>query len=131
MAEQPDGCYPRVNGGMMQRDQRFGGKIVSLVGKVIQPNTLQTADGTLVNINLETLHDTTLVMVNPDLCIEIVGMVSDPTTITVRTWLLELISCSSFGEDSCFSRLTDPYIFSLTSFFIFGFSRPESLNALL
>jgi hypothetical protein len=87
MAEQPDGCYPRINGGMMQRDQQFAGKIVSLVGKVTQPNTLQTADGTLVNVNVATLHDASPMMVNPDFCIEIVGVVSDPTTITVSTVL--------------------------------------------
>lgn len=96
--EQLDGCFPRINGGMMQRDtQRFVGKLVSLVGKVTAPNTLQTADGTMVNIDVDQMTDTTLMIVNPDLVIEIMGMVTDATTFAVsviyRLCPIELLSC--------------------------------------
>ncbi|KAG7355065.1 replication factor A [Nitzschia inconspicua] len=81
MDHQPDGSFPRINGGMMQKDLRYAGKLVSLVGRVTEPNKLLTADGTLVNVDTEPLQDGTL-MVNPDLCVEIMGAVSDATTIS-------------------------------------------------
>ncbi|KAG7359108.1 replication factor A [Nitzschia inconspicua] len=80
MDHQPDGSFPRINGGMMQKDFRYVGKLVSLVGRVTEPNKLLTADGTLVNVDTESLQET--LIVNPDLCVEIMGAVSDATTIT-------------------------------------------------
>jgi hypothetical protein len=82
MPEQEDGCYPRVNGGMIQSNQ-YNGTIVSVVGKVIGPATLQTADGT--NISLQTEFVADGLLVNPDLCIEIIGQVNDATMVTVST----------------------------------------------
>lgn len=87
MAEQKDGCYPRVNGGMIQTNQ-YTGMIVSVVGKLIDHNTLQTADGSNITLNTENIIDG--VVVNPDLCIEIIGSVNDATSVTVsqRSWVL-------------------------------------------
>jgi hypothetical protein len=90
----PEGSFPRINGGMMQKDPRFTGNLVSLVGKVTQPNTLQTADGTLVHIDTDALADAPP-MVNPDLCVEIMGLVANPTTITV-SWTKHLLGRQHF-----------------------------------
>mmetsp|Transcript_5388 Transcript_5388/g.8505 ORF Transcript_5388/g.8505 Transcript_5388/m.8505 type:complete len:129 (+) Transcript_5388:93-479(+) len=78
--QQPDGCFPRINGGMIQT-QAYHGMIVSLVGKVIAPDTIQAADGTNVHVMTDQLAEGSL-MVNPDLVVEIMGMVIDQTTIT-------------------------------------------------
>ena len=87
MAEQDDGCYPRVNGGMIQTNQ-YNGAIVSVVGKVTSPSTLQTADG--INITLQTDDLPDGLLVNPDLCIEIIGSVIDATMVTVSTSRINL-----------------------------------------
>lgn len=78
-----DGAFPRINGGMMQKDMRYIEQLVSLVGKVIAPNKLQTADGTVVDIDCGQLSDGGP-MVNPDLSVEIMGLVANATTISVR-----------------------------------------------
>ena len=82
---QADGCYPRVNGGMIQSNQ-YTGSIVSLVGKVTGPETLTTADGTKVTINTEYIEGGLLV--NPDLVIELIGQVQDPTVVNVSFILI-------------------------------------------
>jgi hypothetical protein len=67
--QQPDGCFPRVNGGMIQTSPHlYNGKIVSLVGKVVAPDTIQTSDGTNVHVITDQLNEGTL-MVNPDLAV--------------------------------------------------------------
>jgi hypothetical protein len=88
MSEQKDGCYPRVNGGMIQT-QKYDGVIVSVVGKAVNQNTLQTADGT--NITVSSEHLTDGLSVNPDLCIELIGQVSDATSIMVSGMILTLL----------------------------------------
>ena len=81
MAEPKPGAYPRVNGGMIQTGA-FNETIVSIVGKLIDQSTFQTADGT--NITLNTAEIVDGVMVNPDMAVEIIGLVNDQTTVTVR-----------------------------------------------
>jgi hypothetical protein len=81
MVDQEDGAYPRINGGMLQ-SQQFNGMIVSAVGKVVGPNTLQAADGT--NITLDTDNVAEALVVNPDKCVEIIGSAQDATTLMVR-----------------------------------------------
>lgn len=87
MSVQKDGCYPRVNGGMIQTNQ-YNGMIVSVVGKLINHNTLQTADGTNITLSTENIIDG--LVVNPDLCIELIGSVADATSVTVSA---RRISC--------------------------------------
>jgi hypothetical protein len=84
MADQGPGCYPRVNGGMIQT-QRFAGMIVSVMGKLISPNTLQTADGTSIALDTEQIADG--LVVNPDMCIEIIGSVVDATSVMVSLFI--------------------------------------------
>jgi hypothetical protein len=81
MADQEDGAYPRINGGMLQ-SQQYNGMIVSAVGKIVGPNTLQAADGT--NITLDTENIAEALVVNPDKCVEIIGSAQDATTLMVR-----------------------------------------------
>jgi len=82
MAEgQIDGAYPRINGAMLQ-SQQYNGMIVSAVGRVVGGNTLQTADGT--NITLDTDNIAEPLVVNPDMCVEVMGSALDATTLTVR-----------------------------------------------
>ena len=81
MAEQEQGAYPRINGGMLQ-SQQFNGMIVSAVGKVVGPNSLQAADGTNITIDTESIAEA--LVVNPDMCVEIIGIAQDATTIGVR-----------------------------------------------
>jgi hypothetical protein len=74
MAEegQPDGCFPRVNGGMIQSaPEVYGGKIISVVGKVVGPDTIQTSDGSVVTVITDQLPEGTLI-VNPDLVVSYV-----------------------------------------------------------
>lgn len=81
MTEQEDGCYPRINGAMLQTG-KYNGMIVSAVGKVVGSNTLLAADGTSITMDTEQAAEP--IMVNPDMCVEIIGSVEDQTTITVR-----------------------------------------------
>lgn len=79
MSEQKDGSYPRVNGGMIQT-QQYTGMIVSVVGKMIGQDTLETADGTKIALSCEYLQDP--LVVNPDMPVEIIGNVVDATSVT-------------------------------------------------
>ncbi|KAL3918685.1 MAG: hypothetical protein SGILL_004120 [Bacillariaceae sp.] len=88
---QPNGVYPRLNGGMMQTGQ-YQNLIVSLVGKVTAVNTLTAADGSTVTVDVDQLGDTRLMMVNEDRVIEIIGMVANPTTLTAFV-------CRDLGND--------------------------------
>lgn len=80
MSEQKDGSYPRVNGGMIQT-QQYTGMIVSVVGKMIGQDTLETADGTKIALSCEYLQDP--LVVSPDMPVEIIGNVVDATSVTV------------------------------------------------
>ena len=81
MAEQEQGCYPRINGAMLQT-QQYDGMIVSAVGKLIGPNSLLAADGTSISLDTEAIEEALLV--NPGICVEIIGRAEDATTVTVR-----------------------------------------------
>mmetsp|Transcript_111229 Transcript_111229/g.321595 ORF Transcript_111229/g.321595 Transcript_111229/m.321595 type:complete len:120 (-) Transcript_111229:104-463(-) len=79
MAEQQeDGAYPRVNGALLQT-QQYNGMIVSAVGKVVGPNTLQAADGTSITLDTDNIAES--LVVDPDMCVEIIGSAQDATTI--------------------------------------------------
>lgn len=78
MAEQEDGAYPRINGALLQ-SQQFDGMIVSAVGRVVGPNTLQASDGT--NITLDTDNIAEALVVDPNMCVEIIGSAQDATTL--------------------------------------------------
>ena len=78
---QKDGCYPRVNGTMLQSLQ-FDGMIVSLVGKLIGPGHFQASDGTNVSLDTSQMEE---IAPNPDMVIEIIGQVADSTNVTVST----------------------------------------------
>ena len=81
MSEQKDGCYPRVNGAMIQ-SQQYNGMIVSIVGKLVGNDTLQAADGTSITLSTDVLQDG--LVQNPDMCVEIIGQVTDATNVAVR-----------------------------------------------
>jgi hypothetical protein len=81
MAAQPEGCYPRLNGAMIQ-SQQYNGMIASVVGKLINSTTLQAADGTNLTLGTDYLQDG--LVNNPDMCVEIIGQVVDATSMTVR-----------------------------------------------
>ena len=53
------------------------------VGRIVGPNTLQAADGT--NITLDTDNVAEALVVNPEMCVEIMGSAQDATTIVVRS----------------------------------------------
>ena len=80
MVNQEDGTYPRINGAMLQ-SQQFKGMIVSAVGRVVGPNTLLAADGT--NITLDTENIAEALVVNTQMCVEIIGNAQDATTLMV------------------------------------------------
>ncbi len=80
MTDQEDGAYPRINGAMLQ-SQQYNGMIVSAVGRVLGPHTLQAADGT--NITLDTDNVAEALVVNPEMCVEIIGSAQDATTLMV------------------------------------------------
>jgi hypothetical protein len=88
---QPDGVYPRLNGGMMQTGN-YQNLIVSLVGRVTGVNTLTAADGTEVKVDVDQLADNRLMMINPEQVIEIIGCVQNPTTIMAFV-------CRDLGND--------------------------------
>lgn len=94
MAEvaQEDGAYPRINGGMLQ-SQQFTGMIISAVGYIVGPNTMQAADGT--NITLDTDNIAEALVVNPEMCVEIIGSAQDATTIAVCTNPVSPLALSS------------------------------------
>jgi hypothetical protein len=77
---QPNGVYPRFNGGMIQTGD-YQDLIASLVGRVMGVNTLTAADGTEVKVDIDQLADNHLMMINPKQVIEIIGCVQNPTTI--------------------------------------------------
>ena len=86
--QQADGCFPRVNGEMIQ-SRAYNQMIVSLVGKVIANSQILSADGTIVNVITDQIPDGALI-VNPDMVIELMGQVVDETTIMVRTLTIKL-----------------------------------------
>ncbi|KAL3922221.1 MAG: hypothetical protein SGILL_002319 [Bacillariaceae sp.] len=81
---QPEGCYPRLNGGMMQSG-KYQHKIISLVGKMASTTKITASDGTLVELDISQLVEMPekhkFAMQNPNMAIEIVGMVLSPTTL--------------------------------------------------
>lgn len=81
---QQDGCFPRVNGGMIQSGA-YVQYIVSIVGKIVMPDTLVASDGTMVKLSAEYYPDGAL-PVNPDMVVEVMGQVADETRVTV-SWL--------------------------------------------
>lgn len=86
MAEQREGCYPRVNGEMVQ-SQQYNGAIVSIVGKLVSVDTLQASDGT--NVAVDTSQIEGGLINNPDMVVEVIGQVADATNITVSIDLLK------------------------------------------
>lgn len=117
MAEQKEGCYPRLNGSMLQA-QNYDGMIVSVVGKLINNTTLQAADGT--NLTVATEHIQDGLVHNPDMCVEIIGQVVDATSLTVRKAFLEdnilfvnFLTCAPpfLSIGICRSRTIDRYGF--------------------
>jgi len=81
MTEQPEeGVYPRINGSMLQT-QQFSGQLVSAVGYVTGPNTLQAADG--VSISLDTDSIAEPLLIQPGVAVEIIGIAYDATTVQV------------------------------------------------
>lgn len=80
--QQQDGCFPRVNGGMIQTGAYIQ-YIVSIVGKIVAADTLVSSDGTMVKLSAEYYADGAL-PVNPDMCVEVMGQVADETRVTVR-----------------------------------------------
>jgi hypothetical protein len=109
MTEQKDGCYPRLNGSMIQ-SQQYNGMIISLVGKVMDTSTFQAADGTNLTLNTEYVQDG--LVPNPDMCVEIVGQVQDATTVSVCISMRLFDGVSSF----CFAFPTlyqPPFRFSV------------------
>ena len=70
---QKDGCYPRVNGTMLQSLQ-YDGMIVSLVGKLIGPGHFQASDGTNVSLSMDFLEGYHF---NPDMAVEIIIIKTD------------------------------------------------------
>ena len=91
-----DGVYPRLNGTLIQSGQ-YNGQLVSVVGKLIAPDTLQTADS--VNITIDTQSIEGGIVVNPDMCLEIIGTVQDVTTVLV-SGLLCVVSVVPGGHCS-------------------------------
>jgi hypothetical protein len=87
MAAQKDGCYPRLNGAMIQ-SQQYNGMVASVVGKLINSTTLQAADGTNLTLGTDYLQDG--LVNNPDMCVEIIGQVVDATSMTVRKPFLKI-----------------------------------------
>ena len=81
MAEQREGCYPRVNGQLIQ-SQQYNGAIISIVGKLVSADTLQASDGTAVTVDTTQIEGD--LINNPDMAVEIIGQVADATHITVR-----------------------------------------------
>ena len=81
-----DGFFNRVNGGMIQSG-KYADQIVSLIGQIIAHNTIRTADGSTVTINTENLADENEtgggLIVNPHVCVEIMGQVTGATEIMV------------------------------------------------
>jgi len=91
---QADGVFARINGGMMQSG-KFMDQIVSLMGQVTAHDTIRSADGSSVQVITEHLFTNNDeeggdggggdgLIVDPNMCVEIMGQVSSPTTITVR-----------------------------------------------
>ena len=96
---QPDGFFARVNGGMIQSG-KFADSIVSLVGQIVSHDTIRTADGSNVRVNTEHLTvpdgDETDgagagLIVDPNVCVEIMGQVHGPTEIMVRKKRIQFI----------------------------------------
>jgi hypothetical protein len=89
-AAQDAGCYPRVNGKMLQSGQ-YNGLIVSLVGRYESLNMngsnlpFKAADDTLVNINVKEVEPELLpVSTGPTSPVmEIVGLVESSTQVLV------------------------------------------------
>mmetsp|Transcript_10077 Transcript_10077/g.11555 ORF Transcript_10077/g.11555 Transcript_10077/m.11555 type:complete len:160 (-) Transcript_10077:86-565(-) len=88
--QNPDGYFLRLNGGMLQTG-KYMEHIVSLVGQIISHDTIRTADGSNVKVLTEHLtanddDDGTGggggLLVDPNVCVEIMGQVSGPTEIT-------------------------------------------------
>ena len=85
---QADGCYPRVNAGMLQSGQ-FGGLLVSIVGKVLMGGNadtvqFQTSDGGNITLVTDQMEGG-LFQQDPNMVIEIIGSVSDDSsTMIVR-----------------------------------------------
>eukprot|EP00980_Cylindrotheca_fusiformis_P014907 scaffold4062_cov137-Cylindrotheca_fusiformis.AAC.13 len=120
MSEQKEGCYPRLNGAMIQ-SQQYNATIVSVVGKLIDNSTLQAADGTNINLGTDYLQDG--LVHNPDMCVEVIGQVIDATSMTVRAPSLESLDgcfvifltlcCHFVSEGVCDQRTFHRYGFRL------------------
>jgi hypothetical protein len=85
-APQVDGCYPRVNAGMVSTGQ-FTGMLVSIVGRVqsggsAEQATLQSSDQTSITLSTADMEGG-LFQHDPEMVIEIIGAVQDESTITV------------------------------------------------
>jgi hypothetical protein len=85
-APQVDGCYPRVNAGMVHSGQ-FTGLLVSIVGRVqsggsAEQATLQSSDQTSITLSTVDMEGG-LFQHDPEMVVEIIGAVQDESTITV------------------------------------------------
>jgi hypothetical protein len=89
MAEQREGCYPRVNGEMVQ-SQKYNGAIVSILGKLVTVDTLQASDGTSVSVDTSQIEGG--LVNNPDMVVEMIGQVADATNVTVS-----IVYCCSYS----------------------------------
>lgn len=82
MAEQEQGCYPRVNGEMLQSGA-FCNKIISLVGTVVSFDgtilRVKAADGNVVMCAADEVTAT------PGTVIEAIGAVSEDGSMAVST----------------------------------------------
>lgn len=83
---QADGCYPRVNAGMVSTGQ-FTGMLVSIVGRVqsggsAEQATLQSSDQTSITLSTADMEGG-LFQHDPEMVVEIIGAVQDESTITV------------------------------------------------
>lgn len=82
----------------MLQTQQYTDMLVSVVGKLVGPTTLQACDGTNITLNTESAQEG--LVVNPDLSIEIMGTAVDATTVMVR------ILAGCFSLQVVFRRLT-------------------------
>ena len=85
MSEQEQGCYPRLNGEMLQ-SAAFGNQIVSLVGTVVSFDgsnlRIKAADGIVVTCSADEMAAA------PGTIIEAIGAAGEDGSLQVRIFFL-------------------------------------------
>lgn len=139
---QADGAFARINGGMMQSG-KFTDQIVSLVGQVTAHDTIRSADGSNVQVITEHLSfndddDNNNnennngeeggsgsgggLIVDPNMCVEIMGQVSSPTTITAFV-------CRYLGSDMDLSLYNQSIVMQQQDKYVQYFSPAANMPA--